>query len=128
MSEVAIGAAAVAGMTGQSAAEMWSAATDRQRVAKAALDFEGLLLANWLEAVEQGIRDMGGDELSAGSETMGALGMQALASGIAARGGIGLAKVLLKHLPTASEPSGAADASRAESAGSARAGDGLGKA
>jgi Rod binding domain-containing protein len=79
------------------------------RAAKAAREFEGLLLANWLQSVEEGIKAFAGDDDDSGSDTMGAVGVQAVAKGIAERGGIGLAKMLLDHLP-APDNSGTADA------------------
>lgn len=114
MSSVA-SASSVAPLAGPTGDDLRRAGADQRRVSKAALDFEGLLLASWMEAAEQANRDLSGDQASAGSETMGALGVQALASGIAARGGIGLAKLLLTHLPTAPAPSGESELRRVES-------------
>lgn len=79
--------------------DLKSAVTDRRRAVQAAHEFEGLLLGSWLEAAEASNKALSGSEESAGSATLGALGIHALASGIAGRGGIGLAKLLLEHLP-----------------------------
>lgn len=103
--------------------DLKTASADRKRVTKAALDFEGLLLANWLQAVDEGNRALAGNEESAGAETMGAMGMQALASGLAARGGIGLARMLLAHLPVAADLPVAAGANAVESAARGKGSD-----
>jgi Rod binding domain-containing protein len=101
------------------AAMLKAANGQRQRVEKAAQEFEGQLLASWLESAEENDRAMGGEDDEAGGDTMGTMGTQALAMGIAARGGIGLAKLLLKHLPLppAGGTSAAAEAGKTETTG-----------
>ena len=66
---------------------------------KAARDFEALLLTPVLDSLQ---KTFGGD--SEDSKTPGAsdyrqMGSQALAQAIAARGGIGIAQLVLRHLP-----------------------------
>ncbi len=83
-----------------------SAATQRippekDRAAKAARDFEALLLTNWLQSVDEGLKSLSGDSEEAGADTMNGIAMQAIAAGVAARGGVGLAKMMLQHLPIA---------------------------
>ena len=55
----------VASLAGPAGDELRRAAADQRRVSKAALDFEGLLLASWMEAAEQANRDLSGDHGSA---------------------------------------------------------------
>lgn len=76
-----------------------SAATQHAeaKVAKAARDFEAVMLATLLESLQ---KSFGGglDDSSTGSAEYGSLGTQALATAMAERGGIGLAKLVLPHL------------------------------
>jgi Rod binding domain-containing protein len=72
-----------------------------EKAGQAAQEFEALLLASWLEEVQQGISALNHEEQEPGKNTTQAIGMQAIASGVAARGGLGLAKMLLKHLSLA---------------------------
>jgi len=58
---------------------------------KAAQDFEGILLSSLLEPLQ---KSFSGDGES-GSGDYGFMGTQALASAIAARGGIGIARLIL---------------------------------
>ena len=78
-----------------------SASTEKPAggIAGAAREFETLLLSNLLEKMKE---NFGGSEPSqdAGHSTFDALGIQAVAQGIAARGGIGIAKLLINRLDT----------------------------
>ena len=68
--------------------------------AKAARDFEALLLTPVLDALQ---KTFGGndDAKTTGANDYRALGTQALAQAIAARGGIGIAKLILAQLQPA---------------------------
>jgi Rod binding domain-containing protein len=69
--------------------------------AKAARDFEALLLTPVLDALQ---KTFGGndDAKTVGASDYRALGTQALAQAIAASGGIGIAKMILSHLDSVS--------------------------
>jgi Rod binding domain-containing protein len=67
------------------------------KLVKATQDFESILLTNWLEKVQQSFAG-GEDSGDAGHDTLSALGTQAMASALAARGGIGIARMLLQRL------------------------------
>lgn len=65
---------------------------------KAARDFEAMLLTPVLESLQ---KTFSGDAESKipGASDYSAMGTQALAQAIAARGGIGIAQLILRHLP-----------------------------
>jgi Rod binding domain-containing protein len=65
---------------------------------KAARDFEAMLLTPVLESLQ---KTFSGDKdrKTPGASDYRALGAQALAQAIAARGGIGIAQLVLRHLP-----------------------------
>lgn len=67
------------------------------KVEKAAQDFEAVLLGSLLEAVEKTFSGFGEDS-SPGSGDYSYMGVQALASGMSARGGIGIARMILEQL------------------------------
>lgn len=64
---------------------------------KAAQDFEAMLLASLLESVEKSFSGFGEDG-AVGSGEYSYMGVQALALGMAARGGIGIARMILEQL------------------------------
>lgn len=76
------------------------------KLAKAAQEFEAILLASWLEKMNQGFV---GTEQSQdpAHDTVCSLGTQAIASALAARGGIGIAGMLLRQLHPATRPAAA---------------------
>ncbi len=64
---------------------------------KAAVEFESVLLGQWLQSAEKSFADVpggGGEEEDAGGEQMMSFAMQQLAGGLAARGGLGIAKLV----------------------------------
>ena len=76
---------------------------------KAAQDFEAVLLSSLLESLQKSFADTTG-ESSPGSDNYAAMGTQALASAISARGGIGIARMILQQwqqtkVPGLNEPS-----------------------
>ena len=80
------------------------------KLAKAAQEFEAILLASWLEKMNQGF--VGTEEnQDAAHDTVSSLGTEAIASALAARGGIGLARMLVRQLLPASAHSAATAAS-----------------
>jgi Rod binding domain-containing protein len=64
----------------------------------AAREFEALLIASLLESMEKTFASIPGDPSSAGADNYNYLGTQALASGIAARGGFGIASLITRSL------------------------------
>lgn len=72
-------------------------AATRTGLKKAAQEFESMLLSNLLESMKQGF---GGEEESqdAGHSAFSNMGTQALAQAVVARGGIGIAKLMLGKL------------------------------
>lgn len=70
---------------------------------KAARDFEALLLTPVLDSLQQ---TFAGDDKTTGASDYRHLATQALAQSIAARGGIGIARLVLRHLPPAGSEAG----------------------
>jgi Rod binding domain-containing protein len=68
----------------------------RVKAEKAAQDFEAVLLSSLLESLQKSFADTAG-ESSAGSDNYAAMGTQALASAMSARGGIGIARMILQQ-------------------------------
>ena len=69
------------------------------KLVKAAQDFEAILLSTWLDKLEESYAGED-DATDPGHSTLAAMGTEAIASALAARGGIGIAKMLLQHLPS----------------------------
>ena len=67
------------------------------KLKKAAQEFESILLANWLEKMQHSFVGSS-DSQDPAHKTLGSLGTQAVASALAARGGIGIARLLLRQL------------------------------
>jgi len=72
------------------------------KLVKAAQDFEAILLSSWLEKLQASYAgpDNGSD---AAHDTLSSMGTQAIASALAARGGIGIGKLLLEHFAKSAE-------------------------
>jgi Rod binding domain-containing protein len=90
-------ALALTGDTTRTAAPVASARQPAGKAEHAARDFEAVMLAELLEPLE---KSFGGglDNGTAGSADYGAMGTQALATAMAERGGIGIARLVLCHL------------------------------
>jgi len=69
----------------------------QQKLAKAAQDFEGVLLSSLLQEVQKSNLDPSSASLGAGAETLRSLGTQAVAQALAQRGGIGIARMIVQH-------------------------------
>lgn len=67
------------------------------KLVKAAHEFEALLLQSWLEKMNQSFAGESGN-LDPAHDTVSSLGTQAIAQALAARGGIGIASMLLRQL------------------------------
>jgi len=68
------------------------------RGVKAAREFEATLIASLLESMEKTFATVPGEDQLAGADDYNYMGTHALADGIAARGGFGIAKLLTPHL------------------------------
>lgn len=85
-----------------------SPATDYDRkIAKAARDFEAVLLDSLLGKLEHTFSSLPGKEADAVSDNYQSLGMQALASSLAAKGGLGIADMIVKSLAKRGHAEGA---------------------
>lgn len=69
------------------------------RGAKAARDFEANLIGSLLESMEKTFATLPGESTLAGADDYNYMGTQALAAGLAARGGFGIAAMIARHLP-----------------------------
>jgi Rod binding domain-containing protein len=69
------------------------------KTAKAAGQFEALLLTSLLESMEKTFAAVPGEETVVGSDDYNYLGCRALAEALAARGGFGIGAVIARHLP-----------------------------
>lgn len=99
--------------------QMQSAAGPDQaaKIHKGAMEFEALLLSNWLQQAEQSLATVPGggeDEDEGAQDTMTSLGVQSLAGSLAASGGIGIGAMVEKAMlamaqksnPAAAHPAG----------------------
>ncbi len=72
------------------------------KIAKAGKDFESILLGSWLQQAQQSFATVpGGDgqgDDDSGKDQFQGIAMQALAGSLTASGGIGIAKMITKHL------------------------------
>jgi Rod binding domain-containing protein len=78
-------------------AEKAQAGSRIQKLTRVAQEFEGILLSSWLEEVQKDSLDPSGVSLGAGSETLRSLGTQAVAQALAQRGGVGIARMIVRH-------------------------------
>jgi Rod binding domain-containing protein len=71
---------------------------DPQKLVRAAHQFEAVLLNQLLGSLEHSFSLLGEEKTDAGSDQYHFLGVQALASSIAAKGGIGIADMIVRNL------------------------------
>jgi Rod binding domain-containing protein len=69
------------------------------RGANAAREFEANLVRSLLESMEKTFATLPGESTIPGADDYNYLGTQALAEGLAARGGFGIAAMISRHLP-----------------------------
>ena len=81
--------------------------TDPASLHHAAVQFESVLLGQWLESAEKSFATVPGsdDDSDAGGEQMMSFGMQQFASAIASSGGLGIARLVERGLIKASSSS-----------------------
>ena len=87
----------ISAIAGQNAVPAAENSTPSPKLVKAAHEFEAILLQSWLEKMNQSFVGEGGS-LDPGHDTMSSLGTQAIAQAMAARGGIGIASMILRQL------------------------------
>ena len=81
--------------------------SEHSRIAKATQDFEALLLTSLLTPLAKSFSAVPGESSApAGSEDYGYMGVQALASALAYRGGLGIARLVLGQLKSTEVPEG----------------------
>ena len=90
---------------------------DDARIDKGAQQFEAILMGSWLKEAEQSFGSVpgGDDDQDAGGEQMMSLGIQSLATSLAASGGIGIAKMVATAMHAAADKSTGQAASTAAS-------------
>ena len=84
---------------------------EQAKIEKSSKDFESILLGSWLQQAEQSFATVpggDGDDEDAGKDQFQGIAMQALAGSLTASGGIGIAKMIAKHLGHAAEQTSAA--------------------
>ncbi len=88
-----------------------SSSAENAKIDKSAKDFESILLGNWLQQAEQSFASLpGGDDEDgdSGKDQFQGIAMQALGTSLAASGGIGIAKMIVKNLHKAEDDQAAA--------------------
>jgi Rod binding domain-containing protein len=71
---------------------------DSRQLVRAAQDFEAVLLGSLLRSLEETFSAAPGDAKPAGDDDYHYLGTQALAGGLAASGGFGIATMIIRNL------------------------------
>ncbi len=74
--------------------------SDAAKIDKGAQQFEAILIGSWLKDAEQSFGSVpgGSDNQDSGGEQMMSLGVQSLATSLAASGGIGIGKMIAKAM------------------------------
>ena len=94
--------------------------TDSAKIEKGAKEFESVLVGSWLQQAEQSFATVPGadDGQDVGRDSMMSLGVQTLATSMAATGGIGIGKMVAKAMhAAAAKADGEASAPATEPAG-----------
>lgn len=79
--------------------ELATAAKLPGRGAQAAREFEASLIGSLLESMEKTFATLPGESTISGADDYNYLGTRALAEGMAAGGGFGIAAMITRHLP-----------------------------
>ena len=74
-----------------------SGSTASPKLVKSAREFEAILLQSWLEKMNQSFAGLEQSQ-DAAHDTVSSLGTQAIAGALAARGGVGIANMILRQL------------------------------
>lgn len=96
--------------------------SDDAKIEKGAREFEAILVGSWLQQAEQSFATVPGadDEQDPGGEQMMSLGVQQLATSIAATGGIGIGKMIAKAMHANAEKANHQSAAPAEAGGTGK--------
>jgi len=81
-------------------------ADDASKIDKGAKEFEAVLVGSWLQQAEQSFATIPGaddDDQDVGRDSMMSLGVQSLATSLAASGGIGIGKMVAKAMHAAAD-------------------------
>lgn len=99
-------------LQGTATADRSTAAKTPANIHHAAVQFESVLLGQWLESAEKSFATVPGSEDSddAGGEEMMSFGMQQFAAAIAKSGGLGIARLVEHGLNASTAPSASASA------------------
>ena len=81
-----------------------AAASHTAKMVRAARQFEGVLLNSLLGSLQHSFSSLGGKKADSESTNYDYVGMQALASALAARGGIGIADRIVAGMPQHENP------------------------
>jgi len=79
---------------------------DAAKIDKGAKEFEAILVGSWLQQAEQSFATIPGaddDDQDVGRDSMMSLGVQSLATSLAASGGIGIGKMVAKAMHEAAD-------------------------
>ena len=68
------------------------------KVRKAAAEFESMMLSSFWKSMKESFGDDDDDSLDAAHDTLNDMGMQAMSSAVGKAGGLGLGKLILKHI------------------------------
>jgi Rod binding domain-containing protein len=82
------------------------AAIDSSKIDKGAKEFEAILVGSWLQQAEQSFATVPGtddEDQDVGRDSMMSLGVQTLATSMAASGGIGIGKMIAKAMHEAAD-------------------------
>jgi Rod binding domain-containing protein len=96
------------GTHSRASASLQSKSPAEQKLRKAASEFESLLLANWWSTMKEGGLSGGEEDSDPGKDTLDHLGIQAMSTAVANRGGLGIGAMLVRSLLSKVEPSDAA--------------------
>ena len=91
--------------------QMKSPVSDDAKIEKGAKEFEAILVGSWLQQAEQSFATVPGadDDQDPGGQQMMSLGVQQLATSMAASGGIGIGKMIAKAMHANAEKANAKD-------------------
>ena len=89
--------------------------TDAAKIEKGSKEFEAVLVGSWLQQAEQSFATVPGadDGEDVGRDSMMSLGVQTLATSMAANGGIGIGKMVAKAMQAAAAKADGQDAAAA---------------
>jgi len=94
--------------------------TDEAKIEKGSKEFEAMLLASWMQQAEKSMATVPGaedDEDAAGNEQMMSLGVQSVATSLAASGGIGIGRMIAHAMTAMAEKNAAQNHVQQQDAG-----------